>query len=171
MRGGVGWALMMGAWATPGPGVRPPRAARPAPADHPLGHGLAAHTRAVLREPLAIPLREARSPLVLALDIGTSGLRVFLFDVRGRPVASCIAHADRPLRTSPGGGVTVDAGGRVRAACGGIDGVLARSGRRSSDIAAVAASTFWHSLLGVDASGHPTTRVLTWADTRARGAA
>ncbi|MGH2490363.1 MAG: FGGY-family carbohydrate kinase, partial [Candidatus Limnocylindria bacterium] len=33
------------------------------------------------------------------------------------------------------------------------------------------ASTFWHSLVGVDASGRATTRVLTWADTRARGAA
>lgn len=125
----------------------------------------------MLREPLAIPLRDARSPLVLALDIGTSGLRVFLFDVRGRPIASCIAHADRPVRTSPDGEVTVDADERVRAACGAIDTVLARAGRRSTDIAAVAASTFWHSVLGVDASGRPTTRVLTWADTRARGAA
>jgi len=35
----------------------------------------------VPREPLAIPLREARAPLVLALDTGTSGLRVLLFDV------------------------------------------------------------------------------------------
>jgi len=125
----------------------------------------------VLREPLAIPLREARAPLVLALDIGTSGLRVFLFDSRGRPVAGCIAHADRPVRTAADGEVTVDADERVRAACLTIDAVLARAGRRASEIAAVAASTFWHSLVGVDAGGRPTTRVLTWADTRARGAA
>lgn len=125
----------------------------------------------MLREPLAIPLREARAPLVLALDIGTSGLRVFLFDVRGRPIAPFIAHADRPVRTSADGEVTVDADERVRAACGAIDAVLASAGRRSGEIAAVAASTFWHSLMGVDARGRPTTRVLTWADTRARGAA
>jgi gluconokinase len=125
----------------------------------------------VLREPLAIPLRDARSPLVLAIDIGTSGLRVFLFDARGRPIAPCIAHADRPLRISPEGEATVDADERVRAACATIDVVLASAGRRAGDIEAVAVSTFWHSLLGVDASGRPTTRVLTWADTRARGAA
>jgi gluconokinase len=125
----------------------------------------------VLREPLAIPLRDARSPLVLALDIGTSGLRVFLFDVRGRPIAPFIAHADRPVRTSADGEATVDADERARAACGAIDTILASAGRRASEIAAVATSTFWHSLVGVDAGGRPTTRVITWADTRARGAA
>lgn len=125
----------------------------------------------MLREPLAIPLRDARPPLVLALDVGTSGLRVFLFDVRGRPIVPFVAHADRPVRTSADGEATVDADERVRAACGAIDAVLASAGRRAGEIAAVAASTFWHSLVGVDAGGRPTTRVLTWADTRARGAA
>jgi len=125
----------------------------------------------VLREPLAIPLREARAPLVLALDIGTSGLRVFLFDVRGRPIARSIAHADRPVRVSADGEATVDADERVRAACGLIDAAVASAGRRAGEIAAVATSTFWHSLVGVDERGRPTTRVLTWADTRARGAA
>ena len=125
----------------------------------------------MLREPLAIPLRDARSPMVLAIDIGTSGLRVFLFDGRARPIAHCIAHADRPLRISADGEATVDADERVRAACATIDVVLAKAGRRASEIAAVAVSTFWHSLMGVDAAGRPTTRVLTWADTRARGPA
>ncbi len=125
----------------------------------------------MLREPLAIPLREAHAPLVLALDIGTSGLRAFLFDARGRPIARCVAHADRPVRTSADGEVTVDAEERVRAACRAIDAVLESAGRRAGEIAAVGTSTFWHSLLGVDAHGRPTTRVLTWADTRARDAA
>lgn len=125
----------------------------------------------MLREPLAIPLREARAPLVLALDIGTSGLRALLFDARGRPILRCIAHADRSVRTSSDGEASVDADERVRAACGAIDTVLANAGRRAGDIEAVATSTFWHSLVGVDARGRPTTRVLTWADTRARGAA
>ena len=90
-----------------------------------------AHTRAVLREPLAIPLREARAPLVLALDIGSSGLRVFIFDARGRPIARCIAHADRPVRVSADGEATVDAEERVRAACELIDAVLTTAGRRA----------------------------------------
>ncbi|HJW50227.1 MAG TPA: gluconokinase [Candidatus Limnocylindria bacterium] len=125
----------------------------------------------MLREPLAIPLRDARAPLVLALDIGTSGLRAFLFDARGRPIAPFVAHADRPVRVSADGEATVDAAERVKAACAAIDSVLKSAGRRAGEIAAVATSTFWHSLVGVDAQGRPTTRVLTWADTRARGAA
>ncbi|MSQ37737.1 MAG: carbohydrate kinase [Chloroflexi bacterium] len=125
----------------------------------------------VIREPLAIALRDAKAPLVLALDIGTSGMRGFVFDVRGYPVRSCIVTADAPLRTSPDGEATLDGDERFRATCGVIDAVLARLGRRAADLAAVAMSTFWHSLVGVDANGRATTRVLTWADTRAHGAA
>src|SRR2546428_11357082 len=123
------------------------------------------------REPLAIPLREAKPPLVLALDVGTSGLRSFLFDVAGRPVASAIAHRDRPVRTSTDGEASLDPDERVRATASAIDETLARAGRRVGEIAVVAFSTFWHSVLGIDERGRPTTRVLTWADTRARGAA
>ena len=122
-------------------------------------------------EPLAITLREAKPPLVLAIDIGTSGLRTFLFDLRGKPVGSAIARRDRGPRTGADGEVTVDADERVRATADAIDETLAAAGRRATEIAAVATSTFWHSLMGVDARGRPTTRVLTWADTRARAAA
>src|SRR5256885_14454008 len=111
----------------------------------------------LVREPLAIPLREAKPPLVLALDVGTSGLRSFLFDVAGRPVASAIAHRDRPVRTSTDGEASLDADERVRATASAIDETLARAGRRVGEIAVVAFSTFWHSGLGADARGPPTT--------------
>ncbi len=125
----------------------------------------------LIREPLAIELRQAEAPLVLALDVGTSGLRVFLFDAKARPIRSCIAHSDRPLRTSSTGEASLDADERARAATLAIDEVLRQAGRRADEIAAVATSTFWHSLLGIDARGRPTTRLITWADTRPRGAA
>ncbi len=108
---------------------------------------------------------------MLALDVGTSGVRAFIFDVRGRPIDRCIAHADRPVRTSADGEASLDADERVRAAARVIDEVLRRAGRRAHEIAAVATSMFWHSLMGVDERGRPTTRVLTWADTRARAEA
>jgi gluconokinase len=126
---------------------------------------------ALAREPLAIPLREAKAPLVIAIDIGTSGLRSFLFDSRGRPVTTTIARRDRAVRVSTDGEATVDPDERVRAAADAIDETLAAAGTRAGDIAAVATCTFWHSVMGVDTSGRPTTRVLTWADTRAREAA
>src|SRR5439155_1141205 len=78
---------------------------------------------------------------------------------------------DRTPRTAADGEVSVDPDERVRAAADAIDETLAAAGRRAKEIAAVATSTFWHSLVGVDARGQPTTRVLTWADTRARNAA
>ena len=49
-----------------------------------------------------------------------------------------------------------------------IDGVLAKAGRRHVEIGTVAMCSFWHSLVGVDAKGKPTTKVLGWADTRSR---
>jgi gluconokinase len=126
---------------------------------------------ALVSEPLAITLREAESPLALALDVGSSGLRSFLFDAKARPIGRAIAHRDRPLRISTEGEATVDADERLRAAASAIDETLAAAGRRARDIAVVATCTFWHSVLGVDTRGRPTTRVLTWADTRARHAA
>ena len=121
-------------------------------------------------EPLAIPLREAKAPLVLALDLGTSGLRAFLFDAQARPIRSCIAYIDRAVRTSPAGEASVDADERVRDAGQAIDAVLARAGRRAAEVSVVGVSTFWHSLVGIDARGRRTTRALTWADTRPRDA-
>src|SRR5438552_2834474 len=126
---------------------------------------------ALVGEPLAIPLREATAPLVIAVDIGTSGLRSFLFDSRGRPIARAIAHRDRPLRVSNDGEATVDPDERVRATADAIDETVAAAGRRAADIAVVAVCAFWHSVMGVDTHGRPTTPVLTWADTRAREAA
>lgn len=125
----------------------------------------------LLREPLAIPLREARAPLVLALDVGTSGLRAFVFDAKARPIGPAVAWSRKAPRTSRLGEASLDADERARAAFACIDGVMRALGRRGGDVAAVAVSTFWHSLLGVDASGRATTRVITWADTRPREAA
>src|SRR3989442_1193943 len=63
---------------------------------------------ALAREPLAIPLREAKAPLVIAIDIGSSGLRSFLFDSRGRPAAALRAEID-PIATHARTGCTIHA--------------------------------------------------------------
>jgi len=125
----------------------------------------------VIVEPHQVSLRQARAPLVLAIDIGTSGLRAFVFDAGAHLVRGCVAHDDRPVRTASPGEATVDPDERARATFGAIDRVLRSAGRRASDIAAVSVSTFWHSVLGIDDRGKPTTPVLTWADTRASAAA
>lgn len=118
----------------------------------------------------SVSVSKAKAPLVLSLDIGTSGLRAFAFDARGRALRSTGVTIDREIRISRAGEASVDADERLRDVEHAVDTVLARVRSRGADMAAVAVSTFWHSLLGSDPRGRPTTRVLTWADTRARGA-
>ena len=50
-----------------------------------------------------------------------------------------------------------------------IDAVLLKAAGVSGDIIGVAACIFWHSLLGLDSGGRPTTSVLMWNDRRSRG--
>jgi len=47
-----------------------------------------------------------------------------------------------------------------------IDGALKAAEKQHFHIEGVAASCYWHSLMGIDHRGHPTTELLTWADTR-----
>jgi gluconokinase len=49
-----------------------------------------------------------------------------------------------------------------------IDGIIDVSENVQGEITHVASCSFWHSLMGVEAKGKPTTKVLTWADTRSK---
>ena len=108
----------------------------------------------------------AEPPLVLTIDIGTSSARVLLFDRLGRMVEGVEGRASYSTRTTPDGGVEFDAEELLDYVFRALDGALHGAGALAEKIAAVAACTFWHSLLGTDSSGLPVTPVLTWADTR-----
>lgn len=110
-------------------------------------------------------------PYILALDIGTSSVRALLFDSTGAAVPHMFAQHTYTLTTSNDGEVSVDADILVDLVAKTIDETLAAAGPLASQVAAVATDTFWHSLLGIDASGHPVTPLLTWEDTRPRSAA
>jgi gluconokinase len=110
---------------------------------------------------------KAEPPFVLALDVGTSSLRAMLFDAQGRAIHGLAMQISHQMRTTADGGVEADAQAMVERAVQAIDGLLALAGRLADGIAAVALDTFWHSLLGVDATGGAITPVYTWADTRA----
>ncbi len=75
------------------------------------------------------------------------------------------------LTLSKDGEVSVDADVLVEAVASTIDNALKAAGSLASSISAVAADTFWHSLVGVDADGKALTPVITWEDTRPRQAA
>jgi gluconokinase len=103
---------------------------------------------------------------VLAFDIGTSSVRALLFDSSGIAVPNVLAQYSYPLNIASNGEVSVDAAMLVELVAQSIDEVLTAAGPLAAHIKAVATATFWHTLLGVDASGRPLMPLLTWEDTR-----
>jgi gluconokinase len=108
-------------------------------------------------------------PYVIALDIGTSSMRVGMYDRLGRRVPEVEAGLTHAPSTTPNGGAEMDAEALVDAACRTLEGALAQAGTRAEEIAGVGVCTFWHSILGVDEAGRSTTPVIMWADTRSVG--
>lgn len=107
------------------------------------------------------------SPLTLTLDIGTSSTRVLLWDTQGREVEGVRAQIPYEMHTTPDGGVEMPAEELMGYVDTCLDQALAQAGDRANTIRAVGFSTFWHSMLGVDADGAPLTPIYSWADTRA----
>ena len=103
--------------------------------------------------------------MILALDIGTSSTRAIVYDP-----ATCQAVADgahsihHDPHTTPDGGATLDPDALVREVVAAIAAVLPAA--KGAAIAGVGVSTFWHSVVGVDASGAAQTPVLLWSDRR-----
>ena len=106
--------------------------------------------------------------LILALDIGTSSVRAALYDGRGNVVFGSMVKTERTLETTDDGGAEIDAEMALKQIVETIDRVLEKSENPTADISHVAVSSFWHSLVGVNTAGKPTTKVLGWADTRSR---
>jgi gluconokinase len=118
-----------------------------------------------------IPAGQAQAPLVLTLDVGSSSLRVTLYDRNGDSLEGMEARTKYQLDTTPDGGVEKDPDELFQIVVEAIDRVMQIAGERTQQIEGVAIDTFWHSLLGVDKNHQPLTPVLTWADTRSAGAA
>src|SRR5262245_29265287 len=98
--------------------------------------------------------------MLLSIDVGTSGVRAALFDERGNEVPGAQAHSRRPIAKSSFGELYPN---RL------VNEVVDTIDRLHFNVPVdlIAISAFWHSLIGVDSSGWPTTSLLTWADTRA----
>jgi gluconokinase len=105
---------------------------------------------------------------ILGLDIGTSSVRAALCDRDGKIIPNTLVKNERQLRRTPDGGSEIDADKAFSQLVATIDNALGASEKISGQITHVAASCFWHSLVGVDGKGRPTTKVLSWADNRSR---
>jgi gluconokinase len=117
---------------------------------------------------LSVSLRaEPREPVVLALDVGTSGVRALLFDGRGEQIPGSHATLSSDLYPALRGGRDTDADALVDLVEGALDLAVERAGSVVRHIDYVAVSCFWHSLFGVDDRDRAITPLLGWADTRA----
>lgn len=105
---------------------------------------------------------------ILALDIGTSSVRAALYDGAGNVLQRTMVKNERSLTATEDGGAEIDADEAFNQIVAAIGEVLKKSDKIKGDISHVAASSFWHSLVGIDAKGKPTTKVYGWADTRSR---
>ena len=103
------------------------------------------------------------------MDLGSSSVRAELYDGSGTREEGTETKLGYELEYTPDGGVVNDADELLGLVVRAIDGALSNAG--DSPVSGVAMSTFWHSVLGLDREGRPTTPVLTWADRRAAGAA
>lgn len=111
----------------------------------------------------------SKTAAVLALDIGTSGVRASLFDERGHEIDGPGVRIQQTL-SEVGELAETDAEAGFELVTETIDALLDRPYQTGAHIQLIAISCFWHSLLGVDAQGLATTPVFGWADTRAAAA-
>lgn len=110
----------------------------------------------------------SKKQLTLALDIGTSSVRAALYDDRGIVLPRTMVKNERSLSVTDDGGAEIDADEAFLQVTAAIDDVLAKAEKVKGEVTHVATSCFWHSLVGVDAKGKPTTKGFGWADTRSR---
>src|SRR5438128_12504799 len=97
-------------------------------------------------------------PVVLALDLGTSYAKALRFDETGAPVGTLARHP---------AGIGVEGRGDVEDVLGAAEAALDEALATGPPPAAVAISTAWHTLIGVDEDERPSTELSTWMDDRA----
>src|SRR5216117_126621 len=102
--------------------------------------------------------------MILALDVGTSSARAALYDESGVPVPRRLHRVAYEPTITADGGVEHDPNVVLAAVATCLDAVL--TGPGLPDVAGVGVATFWHGLLGFDATGHAVTPIYMWADTR-----
>ncbi len=114
---------------------------------------------------------DSRAGYVLTIDLGSSSVRASLYDTSGAYVTGTEEQISYAFDRDSDGAATKNPDELLDLTAQSIDGTLQKIGDKSPEIIAVAMSTFWHSVLGVDRNGRPATPILTWSDRRAADAA
>lgn len=111
----------------------------------------------------AIARARAQAPFVLALDLGTSSLRLSLFDARARRVKGFTTRRAHRVGASADGAATLDARALFDAFCDALDELTAKF---NAPIAVVAAASLAHNVLALDANNAPLTPAYLYSDTQ-----
>jgi gluconokinase len=101
-----------------------------------------------------------RRALLLAIDVGTSGVRAALFDEQAHEISGTAVRTDYQNNSY----ATFDADVLLETVELTLDKFFANFQHPLARIGLIAVSCFWHSMLGTGEEGKPTTPVLGWAD-------
>jgi gluconokinase len=93
-------------------------------------------------------------------------VRAALYDAEGNVLPATFVKNERVLNATGDGGAEIDAREAFAQIVRAIDDVLKKAEKLKGEIEYVAASAFWHSLVGVDARDKATTKVFGWAENR-----
>jgi gluconokinase len=108
---------------------------------------------------------------VLTLDVGSSSARTLLFGFDGRQIANFGSQVPYRAHTTADGGWEIDPAELIAISTTALTSICEQMRAKSIKPAAVAVDTFWHSIVGVDATGNPATPLLHPFDTRSASAA
>lgn len=104
--------------------------------------------------------------LTLAIDVGSSSVRVMLFDSSGDAVERVFVKQNYESQTTPDGGAIIDPVAMRDRVFACIDEALEQAGELAPRIDRVAMDTLVGNLMGMDAQGESVTPLYTWADIR-----
>ena len=108
--------------------------------------------------------RAVTEPWILAVDLGTGGLKTGAVSLRGE----ILAHAIAPIHTRylPDGGAVQDPAEWWACITDGVRFLMESKAIRPDDLAGVGITGQWGSTVPVGADGHPVGDCLLWSDTR-----
>ncbi len=118
----------------------------------------------------ANPFDAEDSPWVLGIDVGTSLTKAILFDTRGIAVPGARVQIPNRAAKDASGAFEFPVESLIESVVKAIDALLQMADEERTRIAAVGCCSFWHSSIGVDASGEAVGPVYTWADRRPESA-
>jgi gluconokinase len=113
-----------------------------------------------------VSAHDAKPPLVLTIDIGTSSVRALLFDAHGRAVDGVLAQERYSVRSTEDGASEDDPDTALERVWRCVDTALEQAGPLAAAIGAVALDTLVTNSLVLDAADRPLTALMTYADTR-----